>query len=117
MLPAHYALLVSVRSNPRATGAKLAPLLGVTHQNVSGLVARLTVKGWLHRRTQQGHPQVLELHLTDEGVDRLAHADRLLASFETRVATTLGQNQTAALLTGLEHLRTAAEHCHQESGL
>lgn len=109
MLPAHYALLGSVRSNPGVTGAKLAPLLGVTHQNVSGLVARLTGKGWLDRRIREGHPQVLELHLTDDGLATLDLADRLLAAFEARVAAALGRDMAGAFLTGLEQVRKSAK--------
>lgn len=98
-----------VRSHPGVTGTKLARLLGVTHQNVSALVARLTGRGWLDRRTQAQHPQVLELHLTGHGLATLNEADRLVASLEARLITALGDDDAAALSTALNQLRDLAQ--------
>lgn len=90
LLPAHYALLMNVRAHPGVINAELARLVGVTPQNITGLVGRLTGRGLLERRPHERHTHVLELHLTDAGTEVLGRADRLVAGLEQQVVTALG---------------------------
>ena len=108
LLPAHYALMMNVRSNPGVTGAELARLVGVTPQNIAGLVARLTDRGLIERRPHDRHPHVLELRLTTTGARRLADADALVAELENELLLALGPEMTGPLRAGLENLRSAA---------
>ena len=108
LLPAHYALMMNVRSHPGVTGAEVARLVGVTPQNIAGLVARLTDRGVIERRPHDRHPHVLELHLTATGARRLADADALVAELENELLLALGPEMTGPLRAGLEQLRAAA---------
>lgn len=106
LLPSHYALMMNVRSHPGVIGAELARLLGVTPQNVTGLVARLTTRGLLERTAHQRHANVLELRLTRTGTSLLAQADTLVAGLEDKVLAAMTPADIAGLRRQLEHLRT-----------
>lgn len=95
--PAHYALLMTVNSGPGLTGAELARRLHVTPQAVASLVARLTERGWLERRSHARHRHVQELHLTDEGKRALEDSDAVIASLEARVKQRLGAEDAERL--------------------
>lgn len=107
LLPSHYALMMNVRARPGVIGAELARLLGVTPQNVTGLVARLTARGLLERRPHELHANVLELRLTTRGTTLLQRADRLVGGLEARVAATLTAAEVDLLKQHLEQLRLA----------
>lgn len=102
--PAHYAALINIGHRPGLTGAELARLLGVTPQNVAGLVARLAERGLVERRPDPRHPHVLEIHLTPHGRDRLAAADAAVDVLEQDVVAWLGKHGTAAARELLEQL-------------
>ncbi|WP_375426117.1 MarR family winged helix-turn-helix transcriptional regulator [uncultured Friedmanniella sp.] len=111
LLPSHYALMMNVRAHPGIIGSELARLLGVTPQNVTGLVAKLLARQLLERRPHERHPNLLELRLTDQGTTLLKRADTLVAALEEQAVTSLGTVQTRALKSNLEQLRAAvAEH-------
>lgn len=97
--PVHYAALININARPGMTGAELARVLGVTPQNVTGLVGRLTGRGLVERRPHTQHDHVLEIHLTDEGRARLAAADAQVNALEADLVDSLGADAT-------HHLRT-----------
>lgn len=105
LLPSHYALMMNVRSHPGVTGAELARLLGVTPQNVTGLVARLTARGLVERRAHERHANVLELRLTEQGAALLARADALVGGLEDSVVAVLSSGEVDSLKRHLELLR------------
>jgi DNA-binding MarR family transcriptional regulator len=107
LLPSHYALMMNVRSHPGVINAELARLLGVSPQNITGLVARLTARGLLERRPHERHAHVLELHLTSAGSQLLTEADRLVGGLEDHVVTALGAPATDNLRTILASLERA----------
>ena len=92
--PAHYAALINIHARPGLTGAELARVLGVTPQNVTGLVGRLTDRGLVERRPHTLHDHVLEIHLTDEGRARLAAADARVNELEADLVDHLGRGAT-----------------------
>jgi DNA-binding MarR family transcriptional regulator len=92
--PAHYAALINIHARPGMTGAELARVLGVTPQNVTGLVSRLTDRGLVERRPHAQHDHVLEIHLTDEGQARLAAADAQVDALEADLVDRLGAEAT-----------------------
>ncbi len=104
---AHYAVLLHVARAPGITGAALARALGVTPQNVAGLVARLEERGLLERRRHELHAHVLELHLTAEGVGRLAEADAAVSDLDRAAVDALGVAAAADLRALLEVVATA----------
>ncbi len=95
--PAHYAALINIHARPGLTGAELARVLGVTPQNVTGLVGRLTDRGLVERRPHVQHDHVLEIHLTDEGRARLAAADAQVNALEADLAGRLGAEAATQL--------------------
>lgn len=95
--PAHYAALINIHDRPGVTGAELARLLGVTPQNVTGLVGRLTDRGLAERRPDPRHPHVLEIHLTEHGRTRLRAADAAVADLESHVVGHLGAQDAAVV--------------------
>lgn len=99
--PAHYAVLINVWAHPGVTGAELARHLGVTPQNVAGLVARLGARDLLTRAPHGAHAHVLEIRLTDTGRALLALADAEVAALEADVTAALGHSADA-LRDGLE---------------
>lgn len=105
LLPSHYALLMNVRAHPGVINAQLARLVGVTPQNITGLVHRLTARGLLERRPHERHQHVLELHLTASGTELLARADRLVGGLEEHVVAALGPEAVEALRDALPRLR------------
>lgn len=107
LLPSHYALLMNVRANPGAINAELARLLGVTPQNITGLVARMTDRGLLERRPHERHQHVMELHLTELGNRVLAAADAKVAALEAHVRTALGDGNADQLNAHLARLHAA----------
>lgn len=107
LLPSHYALMMNVRAHPGVIGAELARLLGVTPQNVTGLVARLTARGLLERRPHDRHANVLELRLTANGAAALQRADQLVGGLETRVVAVFPDTEAETLKQHLEQLRLA----------
>ena len=104
--PAHYAALINIHTRPGLTGAELARILGVTPQNVTGLVGRLVARGLVERRPHTRHGHVLEIHLTDDGLARLAAADAEVDALEADLAEHLGPG-TAEHLSAL--LRRVAD--------
>jgi DNA-binding MarR family transcriptional regulator len=95
--PAHYAALINIQARPGLTGAELARVLGVTPQNVTGLVSRLTDRGLVERRPHTQHDHVLEIHLTDEGRARLAAADAEVNTLEADLVGHLGSEAATDL--------------------
>jgi DNA-binding MarR family transcriptional regulator len=102
--PAHYVVLVNLHARPGMTGAELARAIGVSPQNVTGLVRRLTAKGWIERRTNDRHAHVLELHLTDSGRRHLSVADAQVAALEAHVVDALGTVNAGALTAQLREV-------------
>lgn len=99
MVPAHYALLMTVHREPGLTGAELARRLSVTPQAVASLVARLEQRGQLERRTHPRHRHVQELHLTDAGREVLRAADTVITAIEEQILQGLGRADAARLIT------------------
>jgi DNA-binding MarR family transcriptional regulator len=64
---------------------------------VASLVARLTEKGQLERRSHPLHRHVQELHLTDAGRQALTSADTVIAAMEQQITTRLGPDHTTQL--------------------
>jgi DNA-binding MarR family transcriptional regulator len=104
MAPAHYSLLISVHTEPGLTGAELARRLNVTPQAVASLVARLTEKGQLERRSHPRHHHIQELHLTDTGRLALKSADAVISSIEQQVTARLGGVNTVRLTALLDEV-------------
>lgn len=107
LLPSHYALMMNVRAHPGVIGSELARLLGVTPQNVTGLVAKLVARQLLERRPHERHSNLLELRLTEQGNTLLEQADTLVASLEEMAVATLGATESRSVKRSLEQLRTA----------
>ncbi|MDI2127671.1 MarR family winged helix-turn-helix transcriptional regulator [Yinghuangia seranimata] len=101
---AHYSVLSAVSEQPGVTGAELARDLGVTPQNVVGLVKRLTDRGLIERRAHSRHKQVLEMWLTPAGEAVLVKADAELAALEKTIADILGDDRAEQLRLLLEEL-------------
>ena len=79
-------------------------MLGVTPQNITGLVGRLIDRGLIERRPHERHPQVLEIHLTPEGRSRLDAADAAVAGLEDQVRSLLGTQRADGLRALLDRL-------------
>jgi len=107
MAASHYALLVSVDSEPGLAGATLARRLNVTPQAVASLVAKLVERGLIERRHHPRHPHVQELHLTDAGRDALQYADTVMERIEQHVLDLLGVQQGEEFRLMLETLASA----------
>ena len=107
MAASHYALLVSVDSEPGLAGATLARRLNVTPQAVASLVAKLVERGLIERRHHPRHPHVQELHLTDAGRDALQYADTVMEGIEQHVLDLLGVQQGEEFRLMLETLASA----------
>ena len=107
MAASHYALLVSVDSEPGLAGATLARRLNVTPQAVASLVAKLVERGLIERRHHPRHPHVQELHLTDAGRDALQYADSVMERIEQHVLDLLGVQQGEEFRLMLETLASA----------
>lgn len=97
MAAAHYALLISVHSEPGLTGAELARRLNVTPQAVASLVARLEGRGQLERREHPRHRHVQELHVTTAGREALLAADSVVLDIERQISDEFGPKATAQL--------------------
>ena len=113
--PAHYAALINIQARPGLTGAELARALGVTPQNVTGLVGRLTDRGLVERRTHAQHDHVLEIHLTDEGRARLAAADAEVNILEADLVARLGGEASTQLRTLLGQVSRHVGGCSARS--
>ena len=107
--PAHYAALINIHARPGLTGAELARVLGVTPQNVTGLVGRLTDRGLVERRPNPSHDHVLEIHLTAQGRARLTAADAAVNALEADLVGHLGGDAVAALRTLLRQVGELAQ--------
>lgn len=90
MTASHYALLMTVHSEPGSAGAALARQLNVTPQAVASLVSRLVDSGLIERRRHPRHAHVQELHLTDAGRDALRLADEVMDGIEQQIVDVLG---------------------------
>jgi DNA-binding MarR family transcriptional regulator len=99
---AHYAVLINVNKRPGLTAADLARALGVTPQNVTGLLDRLTARGLVERRRHDRHPNVIEVHLTSEGTDKLRAADAVVNDLEDALVRHLGDGAAALLRSALD---------------
>lgn len=89
----HYSVLISLQTTPGMTGAELARVMGVTPQAVALLVAKLTERGWIERRTHPRHRSIQELHLTDAGRDELTKAEHLVSDLERHIRESLGDQR------------------------
>ncbi|AQZ70526.1 MarR family transcriptional regulator [[Actinomadura] parvosata subsp. kistnae] len=107
MAVAHYALLISVHSEPGLTGAELARRLNVTPQAVASLVARLEGRGQIERREHPRHRHVQELHLTDAGRAALRAADEVIDGVERQIVDSLGPDAGAQLRALLDQVAEA----------
>jgi DNA-binding MarR family transcriptional regulator len=111
MASAHYALLISVHTEPGLSGAELARRLNVTPQAVASLADRLASRGQLERRSHPRHRHIQELHLTDAGREALRLADAVVTDIEHNITEQLGQAKTDRLKALLEQVIDAAHNC------
>ena len=89
-------------------GAELARLLGVSPQNVAGLVARLTQRQLLERSGNERHAHVLELRLTRAGEHVVARGPTVWwQPSEDDVVSVLGTEPAEDLKSALEALRVS----------
>jgi DNA-binding MarR family transcriptional regulator len=104
-----YAILGNLHVTPGLTGAELARLVGVTPQAVGPLVSKLVDRGWVERRSHPRHPNVQELHLTEDGRREYAVADQVIAHLDRHMRDSLGEDRYHDLCTLLDaftgHLR------------
>jgi DNA-binding MarR family transcriptional regulator len=109
MAVSHYALLISVHTEPGLTGAALARRLNVTPQAVASLVTRLEGRGQLERHEHPRHRHIQELHLTDAGRDALRAADAVIADVERQITDVLGPDSTEQLRKLLNEVSQAVQ--------
>jgi DNA-binding MarR family transcriptional regulator len=93
----HYAVLISLQTNPGVTGAELARLIGITPQAVALLVGKLTERGLIERRTHPRHRNVHELRLTEAGRNELTKAEYIVSDLERHIRESLGVPRYRAL--------------------
>ncbi|NYD70602.1 DNA-binding MarR family transcriptional regulator [Herbiconiux flava] len=108
MTASHYALLVSIDSEPGSAGATLARRLNVTPQAVAALVARLEDRGLLERRSHPRHAHVQELHLTEPGRQALRQAEEVMERIEQQVIELIGPDSSSAFRVALDTLADSA---------
>jgi MarR family transcriptional regulator, lower aerobic nicotinate degradation pathway regulator len=99
--PRHLVALTMLRDNQEVTQQSLASILQIDGTNVVGLLNELESSGLVTRRRAAEDRRRHVVELTDEGRERLARAEFVLAAVENQVLSALTSDerqQLAALL-------------------
>lgn len=105
----HLNVLMLLRFNGPMTMSRVADTLDVSVASATGIIDRMEKKGVIERRRSDEDRRVVEVHVTDAGE---AVFSAMQAERQARMANMLsdvGENDLAALLTGLRAVREARE--------
>src|SRR5262249_25583601 len=96
LTPAQYVALVELEQQPGITAASLARACLVTPQAMMILLKSMDQQGLIRRSAHPRHPNVLELHMTDVGLEALREARERVDPIEQRVFAAFSAKETAA---------------------
>ncbi len=102
--PSQVALLVMVHQEPALSGAELARRLHLTPQSVATAVGQLETRGLVTRQAHRVHRKVIEIFLTDEGLQTLRRAVDLIRTVDAQAMAGLGVTDRAQLRRSLEQI-------------
>lgn len=95
---AQYVALSELKSQPGITGATLARACLVTPQAMMVVLNAMHDQGFVERRPNPRHANVLELYPTDVGCEALHAARQLVEPFERRLDDALPPTDAAVLI-------------------
>ena len=95
--PVEFTILVLLLSNGSATPKQLALALGMPPPNVTVLVDRLVERGLVQRQRSDTDGRALNLRLTAKGTELAKRAQRISATMEGGLLSTLSTAERAML--------------------
>jgi DNA-binding MarR family transcriptional regulator len=106
---AQYVAMDALDAEPGITAASLSRACLVTPQAIMVVLKAMDEQGLITRSPHPRHPNVLELRLTDVGVEALHTARKLVAPVEWQLAEALSPNDARALVKLLTRIINATE--------
>ena len=107
LTPVQNTVMHLISATPGSSSAELARHTHVTPQTMHKLVADLEQRGLLTLHPRAGHGRILDAHLTDQGRQVMADADKRAKAIEARMVADLDKQQQAQLADLLQHCVTA----------
>lgn len=97
-------MLGLIADNPGAHASTIGAELRIARANMVQLVGELVDRGLVERRNSPTDRRIVELHLTDAGIEAAAAGKRFLAEHEARMLSVFGERQRQQLHSLLRRL-------------
>jgi len=104
---AGYTALTVLQNRPGITSSELARRSFVRAQTMAETVTALTDAGLVRREKDPGHGRQILLHITGEGLERVADLSADVTSLESQMLENLTDNEPAELIRALRACRDA----------
>jgi DNA-binding MarR family transcriptional regulator len=109
LTPVQNTVMHLISATPGSSSAELARHTHVTPQTMHKLVADLEQRGLLTLQPRPGHGRILDAHLTDQGRQVMADADKRAKAIEDRMVAGLDKLQRRQLSELLRHCVSALD--------
>ena len=109
LTPVQNTVMHLISATPGSSSAELARHTHVTPQTMHKLVADLEQRGLLTLHPRAGHGRILDAHLTNQGRQVMADADKRAKAIEARMLADLDKQQQTQLADLLRHCVTALD--------
>tara|TARA_R110001592_G_scaffold363396_2_gene687657 strand:- start:73999 stop:74490 length:492 start_codon:yes stop_codon:yes gene_type:complete len=107
MAPGHYTVLSLIELNPGINQSRLAQSMFLDRSSMVPILDQLEKKGWIERKRPPTDRRSYALHLTRAGRAALKLADKEVQGLEESIATEMGHDKRASLLTLIKQFQTA----------
>ena len=107
MAPGHYTVLSLIELNPGINQSRLAQSMYLDRSSMVPILDQLEKKDWIERKRPPADRRSYALHLTPAGRAALKLADKEVHGLEESIATEMGRDKRASLLTLIKQFQTA----------
>jgi DNA-binding MarR family transcriptional regulator len=92
-----YTVLSVFHNCDRLSNAQLAERTMVSPQAANELIKSMEKSGWIVRKPDPNHGRIINISLTSEGIQLLAHCDKVVAKLERKMLNALSNKQIVTL--------------------
>jgi DNA-binding MarR family transcriptional regulator len=104
-----FAALACIEQSEGCTGADMARIHHLTPQTMNTILHNLEAGGLIHREHHPQHGTLLQIHLTDEGRERVAQAMRRVEEAHEPLVALLDESERRTLVSLLERCMLSLE--------
>jgi DNA-binding MarR family transcriptional regulator len=93
----HYTALSVFRVLGTISNAQLAERTMVSPQSANEMVKAMEARGWIERHPDPTHGRIIQISLTEAGLERLSHCDEVMVKMEELMFADLSDHERTLL--------------------